>query len=76
MKQLFNFYLEDSDKKAAIEKLKRLKGDNSKGQLAAYLRVMIKLFIATPDEKVNKDILEAVDAEYVYNTYKNKRSYL
>ena len=76
MKQLFNFYLEDSDKKAAMEKLKRLKGDNSKGQLAADLRVMIKLFIATPDEKVNKDILEAEDAEYVYNTYKNKRSYL
>lgn len=76
MKQLFNFYLEDDDKTKAMEKLNRLLGEQAKGQLASLLRVMLKQFLYTPDDKVSKDLLEAVDAEYTYSTIKNKRSKL
>lgn len=73
---LFNFYLDDADKAKAIEKLNRLLGEQSKGQLASLLRILIKQFIATPDEKVNKLLLEAIEAEFVYTKTKNKRSNL
>lgn len=76
MKQLFNFYLEDCDKNAAIDKLKRLKGGTTKGQLASLLRVMLKQFLLTPDAQISKDLLEAIDAEYTYSQLKNKRSQL
>lgn len=74
MKSLFNFYLDDEDKKKAIEKLTRLNGEVSKGQLASLLRVMVKLFVNTPDEDVDKDLLEAITAEYEYTKSLNKRS--
>ena len=73
---LFNFYLDDADKAKAIEKLNRLLGEQSKGQLASLLRILIKQFIATPDDKVNKLLLEAIEAEFVYTKTKNKRSNL
>ncbi len=76
MKQLFNFYLEDCDKINATEKLNRLLGEQAKGQLASLLRVMLKQFLYTPDEKVSKELLEAISAEYTYSTVKNKRSKL
>lgn len=76
MKQLFNFYLEDCDKIKATEKLNRLLGEQAKGQLASLLRVMLKQFLYTPDDKVSKDLLEAVSEEYTYSTIKNKRSKL
>lgn len=76
MKQLFNFYLEDCDKINATEKLNRLLGEQAKGQLASLLRVMLKQFLYTPDDKVSKDLLEAISAEYTYSTIKNKRSKL
>ena len=76
MKQLFNFYLEDNDKTKATEKLNRLLGEQAKGQLASLLRVMLKQFLYTPDDKVSKDLLEAISAEYTYSTIKNKRSKL
>ena len=76
MKQLFNFYLEDCDKINATEKLNRLLGEQAKGQLASLLRVMLKQFLYTPDDKVSKDLLEAVSEEYTYSTIKNKRSKL
>lgn len=76
MKQLFNFYLEDNDKINATEKLNRLLGEQAKGQLASLLRVMLKQFLYTPDDKVSKDLLEAISAEYTYSTIKNKRSKL
>ena len=74
MKRLFNFYLEDADKDAANAKLERLNGEHNKGQLAPMLRVMIKQFLATPDDKVNPLLLEAIEAEYVISTTSNKRS--
>lgn len=74
MKSLFNFYLDDEDKKKAMEKLTRLNGEVSKGQLASLLRVMVKLFVNTPDEDVDKDLLEAIVAEYEYTKALNKRS--
>lgn len=75
-KSLFNFYLDDDVKKSAIEKLNRLNGEQSKGQLAALIRVMLKQFVATPDERVNPLLISALDAEYEYSTKKNKRSRL
>lgn len=75
-KSLFNFYLDDITKKQAIAKLNRLVGEQNKGQLAALIRVLLKQFVATPDEKVNKLLIEAIAAEYEYSTKLNKRSNL
>lgn len=74
MKILTNFYIEEDDKKAAVEKLERLCGRQEKGQFASLMRVMIKQFINTPDEKTNPLLLEAIKAEYVYSQTLNKRS--
>lgn len=73
-KTLFNFYLDDDVKKKSEEKINRLNGEQSKGQLAALLRVMLKQFIATPDEKVNPLLIQAIEAEYVLSNKRNKRS--
>ena len=73
---LFNFYVDDDDKAKAIAKLDRLCGNSTKGKLAAFLRIQIKKFNATPDDKITKELLEAVDAEYVMCTNRNKRSAL
>lgn len=75
-KSLFNFYLDDGDKNEAINKLIRLTGDRPKGQLAALLRVLIKQFIKTPDDKVNPLLIEAIAAEYEFSQKCNKRSRL
>ena len=75
-KSLFNFYLDDDDKEKAVAKLLRLRGEESKGQLAALLRVLIKQFNATPDEKTNPLLIEAVGAEFTYSKTLNKRSRL
>lgn len=75
-KTLFNFYLDDDDKQQAIDKLIRLSGDRPKGQLAALLRVLLKQFIATPDDKINPLLIEAIAAEYEYSAKLNKRSKL
>lgn len=74
MKSLFNFYLDNNDKLAVIEKLERLSGKKEKGQLAAFLRIQIKLFLATPDDKVNRMLINAIDAEYITSVKSNKRS--
>ena len=73
---LFNFYVDDDDKSKAIAKLDRLCGNSTKGKLAAFLRIQIKKFNATPDDKITKELLEAVDAEYVMCKNRNKRSAL
>lgn len=75
-KSLFNFYLDDNDKQKAIDKLVRLSGDRPKGQLAALIRVLLKQFIATPDDKVNPLLIDAIVAEYEYSSKLNKRSRL
>lgn len=76
MTSLFNFYLEDDLKKEVTKKLVRLNGDKPKGQLASLIRILLKQFVATPDEKVNPLLIEAIDAEYMYSAKKNKRSLL
>lgn len=75
-KSLFNFYLDDEMKLKANDKLKRLCGVQTKGQLAAMLRVMIAQFVATPDDKINPLLIDAIDAEYTYSQKLNKRSKL
>ena len=71
---LFNFYLDDEDKAKAIDKLDRLCGNTSKGKLAAFLRIQIKKFNLTPDEKITRELIEAIDAECVMCKNRNKRS--
>ena len=73
-KSLFNFYLDDELKAEVQAKLSRLTNETPKGQLASLIRVLLKQFNATPDEKVNKTLIEAISAEYVYSQTLNKRS--
>ena len=75
-KRLFNLYMEDDLKTQAGLKINRLAGDQPKGQLAALIRVLLKQFVATPDEKINPLLIEAVAAEYEYTSKLNKRSRL
>lgn len=75
-KSLFNFYLDDEVKAKAQDKLIHLTGDQPKGQIAALIRVLLKQFVATPDEKVNPLLIEAISAEYEYSQKLNKRSRL
>lgn len=75
-KTLFNFYLDDEVKRKTQSKLSRLLGDQPKGQVAALIRVLLKQFNATPDEKVNPLLLQAIAAEYEFSTKLNKRSRL
>ena len=75
-KSLFNFYLDDDLKELVQQKLTRLTGDTPKGQLASLIRVLLKQFNATPDDKVSKVLLEAISAEYTFSQTLNKRSKL
>lgn len=75
-KQLFNFYLDDTDKHAAEAKLFELLGPQTKGQLAALIRVLIKDFINTPTSNVSPDLVNKINNEYTYSLVKNKRSSL
>lgn len=75
-KHIFNFYLDDDVKTQVNNKLNKLLGEQSKGQLAALIRVLLKQFAMTPDEKVNPLLLQAIFAEYEYSQKLNKRSRL
>ena len=75
-KSLFNFYLDDDLKEKVQDKITRLAGDQPKGQVAALIRVLLRQFVATPDDKVNPLLIEAIAAEYEYSTKLNKRSRL
>lgn len=74
MKILTNFYIEEDDKQKAIEKLNRICGNQTKGQFASLLRVMVKTFNNIPDDTINPAFIEAINAEYVYSQCLNKRS--
>lgn len=76
MKNLFNFYLDDDVKEQATAKITRLNGEFSKGQLAALIRVLLKQFVMTPDEKINPLLIQAVAAEWEFSAKRNKRSAL
>lgn len=76
MKSLFNFYLDDDQKQKATAKLAKLCGDQPKGLLASFLRIQIKLFNATPEDKVDPRLIEAIAAEYEFTQKCNKRSNL
>lgn len=73
-KSLFNFYLDDEVKEQVQAKLLRLTGDKPKGQVAALIRILLKQFAMTPDEKINPLLIQAIDAEYEYSQKLNKRS--
>lgn len=75
-KSIFNFWLDDDIKEKAQSKITRMIGDQPKGQLAALIRVLLKQFVATPDEKTNPLLMQAIAAEYEYSTKLNKRSRL
>ena len=73
-KTLFNFYLDENLKQEVQTKLIRLRKEQPKGQLAALIRVLLRQFAATPDEKINPLLVEAIGAEYEYSQKLNKRS--
>lgn len=73
-KSLYNFYLDDGMKKNAQEKLTRLLGEQEKGALAALIRTLLEQFLATPDDKVNPLLTQAIYAEFEYSQKLNKRS--
>lgn len=73
-KRLFNFYLDDETKEEVQEKLERLIGETPKGAMAALIRVFLRQFVSTPDEKVNPLLIQAIEAEYEYSAKLNKRS--
>ena len=73
---LFNFYIADELKDDTQTKLAELLGEQSKGQMAALIRVLLKQFVATPNNKINSVLISAIDAEYTYSKIKNKRSKL
>lgn len=73
---LFNFYIADELKDDTQTKLAELLGEQSKGQMAALIRVLLKQFVATPNNKINPVLISAIDAEYMYSKIKNKRSKL
>lgn len=73
---IFNFYLDDDLKMEVQHKISRLCGDQPKGQVAALIRVLLRQFALTPDEKTSKLLIEAIAAEYTYSAGKNKRSRL
>ena len=75
-KRIFNFWLDDDIREQATSKLSRMAGDSSKGRLAALIRVLLKQFVATPDDKTNRLLIEATLAEYEYSQKLNKRSRL
>lgn len=75
-KTLFNFYLDDELKQEVQDKLIRLRKEQPKGQVAALIRVLLRQFAATPDEKINPLLVEAIGAEYEYSQKLNKRSRL
>ena len=66
--------MDDNDKLAITEKIERISGKKEKGQLASFLRIQVKLFLATPDEKVDRTLINAIDAEYTTTVKSNKRS--
>lgn len=76
MKQLFNFYLDTDVKERVNDKLTRLNGEYSKGQVAALIRVLLSNFVNTPDEQIDKKLLLQIEEEYVLSQLKNKRSKL
>lgn len=75
-KRLFNFYLDNDLRDEASSKINRLAGDQPKGQLAALIRVLLRQFVATPDDKINPLLIDAVAAEYEFSAKLNKRSKL
>lgn len=72
--RLFNFYLDDATKELAIAKLERLTGEKPKGQLASLIRVMLREFVTTPDDRISANLRELIEKEYQYTTKMNKRS--
>lgn len=75
-KRIFNFWLDDDVREQATAKLSRMCGDSTKGRLASLIRVLLKQFNATPDEKTNPLLIEATLAEYEFSQTLNKRSRL
>ena len=75
-KSLFNFYLDHDIKEQLKVKLLELTGGAPKGQIASLIRVLLRQFLVTPNEKVNPLLIEALEVEYNYSQKLNKRSQL
>lgn len=75
-KTLFNFYLDDELKQQATDKIVRLNGEHEKGQLASLIRVLLKQFVAVPDDDTDMLLVNAIEDEYQYCLKSSKRSKL
>lgn len=74
MKKLFNFYLDDNIKEAAIKKLEDKMGKREKGAFASLIRVMLNDFVLNKDDAYINELIKLVETEYAYSQLKNKRS--
>ena len=70
----FTLYIDDLTKLKTLLKLKELGIDTKKGSMAATIRVLLNYFA---DNKFDEIIqADAIKAEYLFTTKKNKRSSL
>lgn len=75
--KICNFYLDDDTKYLVQAKIASLPIEATKGCLAATIRALLKVFIATDNKIiVESGLLDSIINEYVTTTKKNKRSKL
>lgn len=68
---IFNFYIDEKNQEAVKEKLGTLLPGHKKGLTASLIRVLLRQFVAQKD--VPQELLDAVEADYLYQAGKNKR---
>lgn len=73
----FTFYLDDETKLVVQQRLSMIMPEAKKGALAALIRVLLRQFADMPfDDDMFDYYIDAIEAEYLYTTKKNKRSKL
>ena len=73
----FTLYIDDQTKLKTIKKLKAIGIDEKKGALAATIRTLMShIAEGAFDELIEGNLADAIKAEYIFTTKKNKRSSL
>lgn len=67
---IFNFYIDEKLQEKVKEKLGKLLPGHKKGLTASLIRVLLQQFVGT---EPTKELLDAVEADYLYQSSKNKR---
>lgn len=68
--KVFNFYIDEQLQTDVQDKLEMLLPGHKKGLSASLIRVLLKQFNASMP---TKELLDAVEADYLYQSSKNKR---